>query len=98
MIAEDDDGSGQNYFSRITTLLESGTYYLKVRDYSEGRYSIILTTSQYDGTPSPGNPGCPDSAEDGDDVYTGAENLPLDTIIDRTLDTDDEDWFKITIE
>ncbi len=95
LIASDDDG-GLDFYSYLEHELTSGeTYYILIWDYwyDPGYYSIMVSESGGGNsiiTPTTG-------AGEPDDDYTSATVMSLDTIYDRYLSYDEEDWFVITI-
>lgn len=94
LLASDDDG-GLGFYSYLERELTSGeTYYVRIWDYYyPGYYSIMVSES---GGGSSSTTPSTDAGEP-DDGYTSATVMSLDTVYDRYLSYDEEDWFEITI-
>lgn len=88
-LAFDDDGAISNYYSRIQTNLNAGTYYVEVREFTNrvlSTYQFLVDTY------------AADEWEPSDNTTNGATNLVSGTISAHTLHvTNDVDWFAFAV-
>jgi hypothetical protein len=98
MIAQNDDISDYNYYSRLAVSLTSGqTYYIQVYDYwySGDYYSIRISDSGFGGSSS-GYASSPDMYEP-DDSYSDPTPLVLGVVQNHSLNPYGEsDWYVFT--